>query len=338
MATRKTSFYSARKYDIKSFEPYLANAAFEMTFHDFALDASTAPIAAGAQAVCGFVNDQMGPETLELLRNQGVEMVALRCAGFNMIDLDAAHRLGIRVTRVPAYSPSAVAEHAVALLLALNRKTSRAFNRIREHNFSLDGLVGFDVAGKTIGVVGAGKIGRKAAQIMKGFETRVLVHDQYPDEAWSAAAGVEYVSMDDLLQQSDIITLHVPLLAETEYLINESSIARMKEGVIIINTSRGKLVDTGALIKGVRSGKVGGVGLDVYEEEEQIFFHDHSGEILEDEELAYLLTFPNVIVTAHQAFLTHEALDQIASVTVGNLNAFFNGEPPLEGTDLVLPS
>jgi len=335
MANPTTAFYSARKYDIASFNPHLKEVPFETCFHEFALNETTAPTVAGAQAVCAFVNDHLDPATLRIIAAQGVEMVALRCAGFNMIDLDVARELGMRVTRVPAYSPSAVAEHAVALLLALNRRIFRAFNRIRDHNFSLDGLVGFDIAGKTVGVIGAGKIGKKAARIMRGFESRVLVHDEYRDEEWARQTDVEYVSLEQLFRESDIITLHVPLLETTRFLINENSIAQMKDGVIIINTSRGKLVDTGALIEGLKSGRVGGVGLDVYEEEEQIFFHDRSDEILEDAELAYLLTFPNAIVTAHQAFLTNEALDEIASVTVGNLRAFFEGKPPLADTDLV---
>lgn len=335
MEQRQVAFYSARKYDMRSFEPHAKRAGLEIHFFDFPLTEATAGTAAGSGAICAFVNDRLDAACLGGLKAAGVGLVTLRCAGFNMIDLAAAERLGIRVTRVPAYSPSAVAEHAVALLLAVNRRIHRAHNRIREHNFSLDGLVGFDVAGKTVGVIGAGKIGRKAARIFRGFETRVLVYDVTRDDAWARSIDVEYAELEQVFRESDILSLHVPLFPETEFLINAESISRMKDGVVIINTSRGKLVDTHALIQGLRSGKIGGVGLDVYEEEDQLFFHDRSGEILEDAELPYLLTFPNVLVTAHQAFLTEEALDQIASVTVGNLEAFFEGKPPLAETGLV---
>ncbi len=314
----------AAVYDTKPYDrEYLAQAPgaerVAWRFHDFRLSARTAPAAKGAQAVCVFVNDQGDRACLEILAAHGVKLVALRCAGFNNVDLAAANLLGLAVTRVPAYSPHAVAEHAVALLLTLNRRIHRAFNRVRELNFSLSGLVGFDLHGKTIGVVGTGKIGRIAAQIFRGFGSDVLAHDPFPAPDWAATHGVRYVDFDTLLAESDVVSLHVPLLPETSHLLNEQTLARMKPGVFIVNTSRGKLIDTGALIAALKAGHVGGVALDVYEEEEGIFFEDLSGRVLHDDELSLLLNFPNVLITAHQAFLTREALSEIARVTTANL-------------------
>lgn len=303
-------------------------------FHEFRLSAETAPAAKGAQAVCVFVNDRVDRACLEHLAALGVKLVALRCAGFNNVDLAAAKALGLTVTRVPAYSPHAVAEHAVALLLALNRKIHRAYNRVRELNFSLGGLTGFDLHGKTVGIVGTGKIGRITAQILRGFGMEVLANDPFPEPDWAAPHGIRYTDFDALLAASDVVSLHLPLTPLTRHLLNEQTLVRMKPGVFIVNTSRGKLIDTGALIAALKTGHVGGVALDVYEEEEGIFFEDLSGQVLQDDELARLLTFPNVLITAHQAFLTREALGEIARVTVENILRQETGAPFLEGTTL----
>jgi D-lactate dehydrogenase len=257
-------------------------------------------------------------------------MVALRCAGFNGVDLQAAKDHGILVARVPAYSPYAVAEHAVTLAMALNRHIPQANRRVRDMNFTLDGLVGFDMHGKTAGLIGTGKIGKIAGQIFKGFGMRVIMWDPYPDPAWAAEQGLEYVELSEIGRHADIVSLHVPLFPETEHIINELVLAALKPGVILINVSRGALVDTVALIEALKSGHVGGVGLDVYEEEEGKFFEDLSGEVMADDVLARLMTFPNVIVTAHQAFLTKEALDEIARVTTENIMAFGAGKSPEE--------
>jgi D-lactate dehydrogenase len=311
-------------FDTKPYDrEYLSNAPgaewLKWRFHEFRLSSETAPAAEKAQAVCVFVNDQVDRACLEVLAKIGVKLIALRCAGFNNVDLATARVLGMTVVRVPAYSPHAVAEHTVALLLTLNRKIHRAFNRVRDLNFSLSGLVGFDLHGKTVGIVGTGNIGRIAAQIFHGFGTKILAYDPFPASDWSAAQCVRYVDFETLLTESDIVSLHVPLLPQTHHLLNEQTLARMKHGVFIVNTSRGKLIDTGALIASLKSGHVGGVALDVYEEEQGVFFEDLSGLVLQDDELSRLLTFPNVLITAHQAFLTHEALREIARITVTNL-------------------
>lgn len=303
-------------------------------FNEFRLSANTAMAAQGATAVCVFVNDQVDRECLEALAAIGVKLIALRCAGFNNVDIATAKALGFKLVRVPAYSPNAVAEHTVGLLLTLNRKIHRAYNRVRESNFSLNGLVGFDVFGKKVGIVGTGKIGRITAQIFRGFDAKVLAYDPFPSLEWAEKHSVHYCELSRLLCECDIISLHVPLLAETRHLVNSRSIASMKRGVVIINTSRGKLIDTTALIDGLKSGQIGGVGLDVYEEEEGVFFEDLSGQVLQDDELSRLISFPNVLVTSHQAFLTHEALSEIARVTTANLNAFASGEPLIDGTTL----
>ncbi len=333
--TLQTAVFDTKPFD-RAYLSQSPNAGrIAWRFHEFRLCAETAPAAQGAGAVCVFVNDRVDRACLEVLAALGVKLVALRCAGFNNVDLAAARELGLAVVRVPAYSPHAVAEHAVALLLTLNRKIHRAFNRVRELNFSLSGLVGFDLHGKTAGLVGTGKIGRITAQILRGFGMEVLVHDPLPALEWAAAHGVRYVELDALLAASDVISLHVPLTPETHELINEPTLARMKRGAYLINTSRGKLVDTTALIAALKSGRLGGVALDVYEEEEGIFFEDLSGQVLHDDELSRLLTFPNVLITAHQAFLTREALDEIARVTTANVLQLETGEASpawLEGT------
>jgi D-lactate dehydrogenase len=326
-------------YDTKPYDrDYLTHAAkvngLSLRFHDFRLEPDTAFSAEGAKAVCVFVNDDLRRSTLESLAQHGTRMVALRCAGFNNVDVEAARELGISVTRVPSYSPHAVAEHTIALILTLNRKTHRAYNRVRELNFSLNGLVGFDLYGKTAGIIGTGKIGRIAAQILKGFGMRVLASDPFPDPEWAASHGVEYVATETLFLESDIVSLHTPLNPETDRIISTEAIARMKRGVMLINVSRGRLVHTSALIEGLKSGHIGGVALDVYEEEEGVFFEDLSGIVLQDDELARLLSFPNVLVTSHQAFLTEEALREISRVTVENLLRYAQGQPFLEGTAL----
>ncbi len=316
------AFYDTKPYDREYFERNAAAARLRWQFHEFRLTAETAASAAGASAVCVFVNDRLDRRCLEVLLGLGVRMVALRCAGFNNVDLAAARELGLRVVRVPAYSPHAVAEHTVALLLALNRKIHRAFNRVREHNFSLSGLVGFDLNGKTVGVLGTGKIGRIVSQIFRGFGCSVVAYDPAPQLDWAATHGVVYADLDSVLSGCDILTLHLPLTPATHHLLNATSLARMRPGAFVVNTSRGKLIDSTSLIQALKSGRLGGVALDVYEEEEGVFFEDHSGRVLQDDELTLLLSFPNVLVTSHQAFLTHEALTEIARVTIGSLLEF----------------
>ncbi len=326
--------FDTKPYDRQYLQRAKEAEGITWQFHEFRLTSETASAAAGATGVCVFVNDRADAAALTQLAAQGTRHVALRCAGFNNVDLETAKRLGILVTRVPAYSPHAVAEHTLALLLTLNRRIHRAYNRVREQNFSLNGLVGFDLFGKTVGIVGTGKIGRLAAQIFRGFGCHVLAYDTQPDSNWAGAQQIVYTDLNALFEQSDIVSLHVPLFPQTKHLINERSIARMKAGAYIVNTSRGKLIDTTALITALKSGHLGGVALDVYEEEEGIFFEDHSGDVLQDDELSRLLTFPNVLITSHQAFLTDEALTEIARVTVENIMRLANGQAALEGTAL----
>ena len=330
----RIAFYDTKPYDRDYFSSSAGADRLEWQFHEFRLSSETAGTAQGAQAVCVFVNDRLDYGCLERLAGCGITLVVLRCAGFNNVDLNAAKALGLAVTRVPAYSPHAVAEHAVALLLTLNRKIHRAYNRVRELNFSLSGLVGFDLYGKTIGIIGSGRIGRAAAEIFRGFGCSVLAHDPAPMHDWAAAHGIDYVPLDELLARSDVVSLHLPLTPETHHLVNAATLARMKPGAYLINTSRGKLVDTTALIQALKSAHLGGVALDVYEEEEGLFFEDLSGEVLQDDELSRLLTFPNVLITAHQGFLTHEALSEIARVTVQNVGRLQAGDAFLDGTTL----
>lgn len=330
----QTTVFDTKPYDREALLRASEQAGIEWRFLEFRLTRDTAPLARGTRAVCVFVNDQLDRPCLEELATQGIKLVALRCTGFNNVDLAAAMALQLTVTRVPVYSPHAVAEHAVALLLALNRKIHRAFNRVRELNFSLNGLVGFDLHGKTAGVVGTGKIGRIVAQILGGLGMKVLAHDPFPSPEWAANQGIEYVDASTLAEQSDVISLHIPLTPETRHIIREETLAAMKPGVILVNVSRGALIDTRALIQALKSGRLGGVALDVYEEEEGIFFEDLSGQVLQDDELARLLTFPNVLITSHQAFLTHEALADIARTTVLNLRALAENQPFVEGSVL----
>lgn len=326
----KIAFFDTKSYDRRFFNKEAEKAGVELLFHEFRLDKTTASAAEGCDAVCAFVNDRLDAGCLEALAGCGVKLVALRSAGFNHVDQAAAKEFGLRVVRVPAYSPYAVAEHTLALLLALNRKIHRSYNRVREMNFSLGGLVGFDLHGKNVGIVGTGKIGRIAARIFGGFGCKVFAHDPFPMEDWAAENGVAYVSMEELLESSDIVSLHLPLTAETHHLLNEESMNRMKKGAYLVNTSRGKLVDSAAVIKALKRGHLGGVALDVYEEEEGVFFEDLSGSVMQDDVLSRLLTFPNVLITAHQGFLTNEALGAIAAVTVDSCRRFAEGLPAVE--------
>jgi len=334
MTALPTVVFDTKSYDRESFQRATPNGEIEWRFLEMRLSVDTAPLAQGARAACIFVNDRADRAALKILNSLGVKHIALRCAGFNSVDLVAAKELGLFVTRVPAYSPHAVAEHAVALLLALNRKIPRASNRVRDANFALNGLVGFDMHGKTAGIVGTGKIGRVAAQILRGFGMKVLAFDVYPSPDWAKEYDIEYCDAKTLARESSVISLHTPLTPETYHIIRRETLELMKPGTILINVSRGALIDTKALIEALKCGRLGGVGLDVYEEEEGVFFEDLSGQILHDDELARLLTFPNVLITAHQAFLTQEALGEIARVTVANLTAFKSSAPFLEGTTL----
>ena len=326
--------FDTKPYDRQTIGPLAEQAGVDIAFHEFRLDEETVPLVRDVDGVCVFVNDHLTADVIAALADSGVRLISLRCAGFNNVDLAAAQANGIRVVRVPAYSPYAVAEHAVALLMALNRKVAKAHNRVHELNFSLHGLVGFDIHGKTIGIIGTGKIGKVAAQILSGFGTTVLLYDPFPDERWAKKNGFTYLSLKELAERSDIISLHTPLTPETLHLVGPQFLRTVKRGVYIINVSRGALVDTKALIKALKKGRVAGVALDVYEEEEGVFFEDHSGHILQDDTLAWLLTFPNVVITAHQAFLTEEALNEIAEVTVENMRRFAAGQKPLAGTVL----
>ncbi len=334
MTELQTVVFDTKPYDREAFQRASSDGTIEWRFVDWRLSAETAVSAQGSRAICIFVNDRPDRPCLEALHSLGIKHIALRCAGFNGVDLTAAKELGLSVTRVPAYSPYAVAEHAVALLLALNRKIPRASNRVRDLNFSLNGLVGFDLYGKRAGIFGTGKIGRVAAQILRGFGMKVLAFDPFPSHEWAKEYGVEYIDAKTLARESEVISLHAPLTPETYHIIRHETLELMKPGTILINVSRGALIDTKALIEALKCRRLGGVGLDVYEEEEGVFFEDLSGQILQDDDLARLLTFPNVLITAHQAFLTREALSEIARVTVANLIAFARGQPFLAGTTL----
>lgn len=318
-------------YDTKPYDrTHLASPEVRWKYFDFHLTKETAVTARGAQAVCAFVNDVIDRPCLEILSGLGVKLVALRCAGYNNVDLEAAKAFGISVTRVPAYSPHAVAEHTVGLLLAINRKIHKAFYRVRDLNFTLHGLIGFDLYQKTAGIVGGGKIGKIVCQILKGFGMRVLVYDIQHKPGLEE--GLEYTDFLTLLKSSDVVSLHVPLTPETFELFNADTFAKMKRGAYLINTSRGKIIETTSLIQALKQGQLGGVALDVYEEEEGIFFEDLSDRILMDDELSRLLTFPNVLITAHQAYLTEEALQEISRITTANILALRDGTSYLPDT------
>ena len=316
----KIAFYDTKPYDKEWFEKKKP-AGFEVIYIETKLNDVTAKLAAGCEAVVAFVNDTINAEVVDELYENGVRILAMRCAGYNNVDMKHAYGK-IHVVRVPAYSPYSVAEHAMGLILTLNRKLHRAYIRTRDHNFSLDGLIGFDLKGKTVGVIGTGKIGRCFADVCRGFGMNILGFEPYENKEF----GGKYVSLDELLAQSDIISLHCPLTKENHHLISDKTIEKMKKGAYIINTSRGQLIDTAALIEGLKSGKIGGAGLDVYEEETALFFEDYSDEIIPDDTLSTIISMPNVIVTSHQAFLTREALDGIAETTLQNLSAYFKGE------------
>lgn len=331
----EVSVYDTKSYDREYITASPQSSACRWRFHEFRLSAETALAAKSSSVVCVFVNDRVDEECLAILAEQGTKLIALRCAGYNNVHVSKARALGMRVVRVPAYSPHAVAEHTVGLLLTLNRKIHTAYNRVRELNFSLRGLVGFDVARRRVGIVGTGAIGKITAQIFRGFDAEVIASDPNPHQAWADQHQVRYVTQDELFAVSDIISLHLPLLPSTHHLVNEETLAKTKKGVFLLNTSRGKLIDTAALIRALKRGDVGGVGLDVYEEEEGIFFEDLSGKPLQDDELSQLLMYPNVLITAHQGFLTHEALQQIASMTIGNILAFDAAQAFSPGTELI---
>lgn len=321
----QTAVFSTKSYDRQFLEPVALAAGHALTFFEPRLSLETAVLARGFPAVCAFVNDQLSTPVLEELAHHGCRAVALRCAGFNQVDLETARRLGVRVARVPAYSPHAVAEHTVGMILALNRKFHRAYNRVREGNFSLDGLLGFDLFGRTVGIIGTGQIGAVVTKILSGFGCRLLLHDVAENPACQPLG--EYAPLEQLLAASDILTLHCPLTPQTRHLINAHSLSQMRPGAMLVNTSRGALVDTRAAIEALKSGRLGYLGLDVYEEESDLFFEDLSEQVIQDDVFSRLLTFPNVLVTSHQAFFTQNALEQIAAVTVSNLTGLERGEP-----------
>lgn len=328
--------FSAKPYDRRWLPQAVPKAgAHEWVFLEPRLTAQTVSLARGADAVCAFVNDELSRPVLTGLVDCGVRLVALRCAGFNHVDLEAAQELGLLVARVPAYSPHAVAEHTLALILSLNRKIHRAYNRVREGNFALDGLLGFDLAHKTIGVVGTGRIGEIVARILRGFECRVLAFDPVPNPALEPL-GVRYVPLPSLLAESQVISLHCPLTPATKHLISADSLRLMQPGAMLVNTSRGALVDTRAVIAALKSGHLGSLGIDVYEEEADLFFEDLSDRFIDDDVFARLLTFPNVLITGHQGFFTAEALANIAQTTVDNLDAFEATGMPVHPVSLVL--
>lgn len=319
------AMFDTKTYDENSFEKICPDD-MEFTYYPVKLNKDSVMLASGKDVVCTFVNDKVDKEVVEKLYELGVKMIALRCAGFDSVDVKACHEK-ICVVRVPAYSPEAVAEHAIALLMTSIRRIHKAYNRTRDFNFSLNDLVGFNLHGKTVGVVGTGKIGKAFIKICNGFGMKVLAYDMYPAEG----IDCEYVSMEELLEKSDVISLHCPLTEENRHMINKETIAKMKKGVIILNTSRGGLIDANALLEGIKSRHIGGACIDVYEEEGDLFFNDKSGHILDDDIMARLLSMPNVIVTSHQAFLTEEALENIASTTINNIDLYFKkGERPNE--------
>ncbi|MBD0377932.1 MAG: 2-hydroxyacid dehydrogenase [Flavisolibacter sp.] len=323
----KITFFSTQSYDKQFFMEHNKRFHYELEFFEVALSQQTVGLVQDAAAICVFVNDKVDKAVIEQLRERGVSIIALRYAGFNNVAIEAAEENNLRVCRVPAYSPEAVAEHAVAMILTLNRKTHKAYNRVREQNFSLQGLMGFDLHGKTVGVIGTGKIGAAFCRIMKGFGCRVLAFDVVANKDLENE-GIMYQPLSEVLQQSDIISLHTPLNEETFHLINEQSLRSMKNGSMLINTSRGGLIDTYAVINALKSGRIGYLGIDVYEQEEGLFFRDLSGDIIKDDIIQRLTSFPNVLVTAHQAFFTKEAMDQIADTTLCNIKALLAQEEP----------
>ncbi len=322
MDNAKIAFFDSKPYDMEVFKTLNEKHGYEIRFYKNHLNIENSILANGFDVVCVFVNDSLDKEMIDILYGYGVKLVALRCAGFNNVDLKAAQGK-LRVVRVPAYSPHAVAEYNAALILTLNRKIHRAYYRTRDLNFALSGLMGFDLFGKCAGIIGTGKIGKVLVRILKGFGMEVLLFDKYPDEAFALEAGARYVGLDEIFRGSDIISLNCPLTKETEYMINAATIDMMKKGVMLINTGRGKLINTKDLIEGLKDGKIGSAGLDVYEEEGNYFYEDHSDRLLPDDVLARLLTFNNVIITSHQGFFTREALTNIATTTLDNIKEYF---------------
>ncbi len=321
----KIAVFSAKSYDIEHLTPETEKFGYIPEFFEVPLNRRTAKLASGADAVCAFVNDKLNRDTLTALSELQIGLVVLRCAGFNNVDLKAASELGIRIMRVPAYSPHAVAEHAVALILSLNRKTHKAYNRVRDANFSLERLVGFDLENKTVGLIGTGKIGQVFAEIMMGFKCNIIAYDPYPNNTLNEK-GVTYYSKEEVFEKADIISLHCPLTPETFQVVNKQTLGLMKKGAMLINTSRGKLINTDDAIEALREKHLGFLGIDVYAEEEKLFFRDLSEHIIDDEKIMQLMTFPNVLITAHQGFLTKEALNEIAATTMQNISAYEKGE------------
>ncbi|MBR3027197.1 MAG: 2-hydroxyacid dehydrogenase [Bacteroidales bacterium] len=319
-------FFGAKSYDRESFDKVNEKFGFELKYFKAHPTLDNVSLTQGATAVCVFVNDPVNADIVRAMADHGVKLIALRCAGYNNVDLQAAAEVGIRVVRVPAYSPHAIAEYALALMLAADRHIPRAVTRTRDGNFSLQGLLGFDLYGKTLGVIGTGKIAKVLVRMLSGFGMTILGYDPYPDEEFALVNAMQYVTLDELFQRSDIITLHCPLTPETRYVINAESIAKMKDGVMIVNTGRGQLIDTNALIEGLKSRKIGSAALDVYEEEGNYFYEDTSDAIIVDDTLARLLSFNNVYVTSHQAFFTREALHNIANTTLRNVKDFVEGK------------
>jgi D-lactate dehydrogenase len=319
LTTQKISFFSTQSYDKSFFEKYNADFGFELEFFEVQLNSRTINLMQNTAIVCVFVNDVVDAEVIEKLAENGVKIIALRCAGFNNVDLIAAKKAGIRVCRVPSYSPEAVAEHAMAMILTLNRKTHKAYNRVREQNFSLNGLLGFDLHGKTVAVIGTGNIGKAFAKIVLGFGCKVLAFDINKDHEMEGL-GVHYETLENIFKWSDIISLHCPLNDNTKHMINKSSLSQMKDNIMLINTSRGALINTTDIIEALKDAKVGYLGIDVYEQEEKLFFKDLSEDIIQDDDIQRLMSFPNVLVTAHQAFFTNEALTQIATTTFENVS------------------
>ncbi len=320
----KVIFYGAKKYDEECFKSSSESYTHDIRFVEAKLSCDTVSLINGEEAVCVFVNDTLDRNVLLKLAEAGIKLIVLRCAGYNNVDVKSAHEFGLKVVRVPAYSPYAAAEHAVCLMLALNRKVHRAYSRVREGNFSLGGLLGFDFFGRTMGVIGTGKIGSIVTRIMSGMGMKVIAYDSIRNPECEKQ-GVTYVSMDQLFSESDVISLHCPLTPETEHLIDKSAIEKMKQGVMLINASRGGILDTSAVIKGLKSKKIGYLGIDVYEQEDDLFFDDHSSDIILDDDFERLLTFPNVLVTAHQGFFTSDALKNIADTTLDNMTQFEKG-------------
>ena len=321
----KVAVFSTKSYDKEFLDKANDEGRHELAYFESSLKSKSVRLAENYDAVCVFVNDMVSDEVIENLAKLNVKLIVLRCAGFNNVDISSASKYGIKVLRVPAYSPTTVAEHAAALILTLNRKTHKAYNRVREGNFSIERLIGFELSGKTVGVIGTGKIGAAFASIMNGFGCKVIAYDKFPNEKLKNGL-VNYLSIEDLFANSDIISLHCPLTPQSHHLINEKSLEFMKNGVMIINTSRGKLIDTDAAIEALKTGRIGYLGIDVYEQEEKLFYKDLSEIIIRDDKISRLMTFPNVLVTAHQAYFTDKAMTQIAQTTIQNLSDFENGQ------------